>query len=887
MKKTLTVLAASAVAFGAYAGNEKYLDNFYAPEIQLFGTADSKQQLGADLEKRLTAPEYFKNAYKHSHNRAFSHDFSDKKVGDFSIVYTPAKAGRASQFGFMTNLWGMYSKLDNSYSIKLYLKTKNVANAQSSWKVQLVDSKGNAAITSLKGANTKGEWKEFALPLKDFKKGKAFDLNSIKLCMFEAPKFAKNATIKFDFARFASNAKVIGITDKTITQIMAEQKATKQLRINRAFEASTKRSHHPMVSAFAMLYLNKDLPKANKMTREALTKWGATNPWGLWETQVICRTYLLYSNRCGKFKGRLEPETEKLLLKTLWDRTVLKNDIHWARQSTWWMDGSENHDLSAKANNLVSSRIFMNEPEYKDRIYPDYGFGGGYHYGHAGYYGKGVDIASRHGGGRAKLSDGKKYNAKDHYEAWLSFLKEYFQERAKHGFFMERHSYTYSKHTMNMVDLIYAYSGDEELHGIVDDFLTLYWADWVQAGAAGITGGPKTRFHKRAVGHNCNQGMIQFFLGGPANTGIWNYWNNINGYELPEVVQLMALDREGMKNFVYKSRGIGEEIGTHPRPAGLERTTAINPNSRFLKYAYVTPLYTLGTQMDHPQAIHSHLSKGGRWNGMTVTADSNAKIVPVSFPTEPDFWGKTGDISMERMNRSLQNKNTLIVQRSRGFTEIHPDWYPDYEQRTDMGVYIGKAWDQKIEKDGWIFLRKGDVYAAVKVVFWDKKFEDEKNKMQKGTQKYFHGPEDDATVKMMDKPYTWIRKDDFIKFNDRYSPVIIQAGDKKQFGTFDQFMSKVAKADCKLYKTVVPTFNILAFTPPDKDAPDMEFNAANISAPMVDGKVVNYEHPMTFDSPYIKSEYGSGIIDIEYDGKKLELDFNEKSIWDSVFGWMY
>ncbi|MDD7985317.1 hypothetical protein PQO01_10170 [Lentisphaera marina] len=883
MKKTIATLAATALTFCSYAESDKYLDNFYAPEIQLFGTADASQQLESDLKQRLAVPEYFKNAYQRDQHPAFSHDFSDKKNGDFSIVYTPSKVARGSQFGFMTNLWGLYNELDENYSVKFSLKTENLAKVQTSWKVQIVDSKDNVATTTLEGINTKGKWGKFVLPLKNLKKSEKFDLNTIKLCLFEAPKFAKDAKIKFDFIRFDNGEKVIGITDKTITQIIAEQKATKQTRINRAFEASAKKAHHPMVSAFALLYLNKDLAKANKLVRESLIGWGKTNPWGLWETQVICRTYLLFSNRCGKFKGRLEPETETLLLKTLWDRTVLKNDIHWARQSTWWMDGSENHDLSAKANNLVSSRIFMNEPEYKDRVYPDYGFGGGYHYGRAGYYGKGIDANSRHGGGRAHLSDGKKYNAEDHYKAWTKFLKEYFRERAKHGFFMERHSYIYSKHTMNMVDLIYAYGGDKELSKIVGNFMTLYWADWVQAGAAGITGGPKTRFHKRAVGAECNRGMIEFLLGGPANTGIWNYWNNINDYELPELVQLMALDREGMNNFVYQSRGIGEEIGTQPRPKGLERSTAINPNSRFLKYVYVTPLYTLGTQMDHPQAIHSHLSKAGRWHGMTLTADNNAKIVPVSFPTEADYRGKTDPVSLEVMNRSLQSKNTLIVQRSRGYTAIHPDWYPQYKQRTEMGVYLGKSWDEKIEQDGWIFLRKGDVYAAVKVILRDQKFEDEKKKKQsKGTQILFHSHEDDPTVKMLDKPYSWIRNNEYIKFNNRFSPVIIQAGDKNQFVNFSNFMKEVAQSDCQLYKTVVPTFNILTFTPPDKDASEMEFNAANTAIPTVDGKAINYEYPMTFDSPYIKSKYGSGIIDIQYDGKKLKLDFNE-SLWNKLF----
>ena len=46
----------------------------------------------------------------------------------------------------------------------------------------------------------------------------------------------------------------------------------------------------------------------------------------------------------------------------------------------------------------------MDEPDYKDRIYPDHGFGGGYFYGHSGYLGKSTDPKRVHSsGGRANL----------------------------------------------------------------------------------------------------------------------------------------------------------------------------------------------------------------------------------------------------------------------------------------------------------------------------------------------------------------------------------------------------------------------------------------------------------------------------------------------------
>jgi hypothetical protein len=429
---------------------------------------------------------------------------------------------------------------------------------------------------------------------------------------------------------------------------------------------------------------------------------------------------------------------------------------------------------------------------------------------------------------------------------------------------------------MNMVDLAYAYSGDDELHGIIDNFMTLYWADYVQTGIAGISGGPKTRHHKKVGGYDANTGMLTSLLGGPADAGIWNYWSNVSGYELPKVVQMMALDREGMGNFVYQSRGIGESEPAQPRPLGTERTLIINPESKFLKYSYVTPSYTLNTQMDHPWALHSHLSKAGRWHGMTVAQDANARIVPVYLPTEPDFRGKTAPFSLEGMFKTFQHNNTLIVQRSRSFSEVNPDWYPLYKQRSDQGVYIGHAWDEQIEQGGWIFLRRGDAYAGIRVALMDKAYEDEKFKRTTdGTQQHFHGAHDDATVRLEDQPYSYTDDKKFIVLKDRFSPVIIQAGAQQQYGSFEAFMAKVQQAPIALHKTVVPSFNILLFTPPVDNAPEMVFNAANNEIPMLNNDYINYEHPMTFDSPYLKSEYKSGKIQIKYGGETLDLDFSK------------
>jgi hypothetical protein len=867
------IFAAITFSMSILNGASAYLDN-YEEEARLFGVAKDQQNIDWDLGKRTKAAYYFGQGHKSYKSTGVAYDMSDKQVGDFSISIRPALSKANKRFGFMTNLWGDYPNLSKNDVLKFHLKTISLPKEQGIWKFEMIDSEGRLAKGQLEGCSTNGAWSSISLPLIAMNPEEGFSYNAIKLCQFSMDDMPKGTVIKFDFIHFSKhNGEIISVTDKTLEQQKAEQKKNKDIRIKRAFEISAKKAHKPVVSAFAMMYLDQDLKKANQILREDIAEMRDYNTWCLLTTPLYCRFYYWFSNRCGTLPGRLEPETEKQLLEAIWNRTKHKNDIQWSKTSTWYMDGSENHDLNARACNLVSSRIFMNEPEYRDRIYPNLGFGGGYHNGIAGYYGKGIDPTKRHGGGRANLSDGNPYTAKDHYKAWLRYLKEYFRERAQYGFFLENSSHIYGKHTMNMVDLIYAYGGDSELKQIVGDFITLYWADYAQTGIAGIAGGPKTRHHGKVGGYCSYKGMLAFFIGGPADAGIWNYWNIINGYELPKVVHGMLLDREGMGRFLYLSRGVGEAVNKVPRPKGTERTLIVNPKSRFLKYTYVTPKYTLGTQMDHPMAVHSHLSKSGRWHGMTVSENPAVRVVPVTLKTEDDPKSKKGSISMEQMYKNVQHKNTLIVQRCRSYTAINPDWYPIYKTPTSQGIHIGAAWDEKVEKAGWVFLRKTDVYAAIRVVLEDEAFEAEKKKKSTGTQKFFHGANDDPTVKMEERPYDYTSQGKVIKLKDLYSPVIIQSGDEQEFHSFENFINEVSAAKIALYKTVVPKFNILVFTPPGEGRPEIIFNAANMEISQVDGEYLEYEHPMTFESPYMKSAYGSGIITLEYGGRKKVLNF--------------
>jgi hypothetical protein len=820
--------------------------------------------------------------------KQFKLDHTDHQVGDFSVIYYPGKAKGTDKVGFIGNLWNGKWDLTQDMALAFHLKTAGTGNP-AQWTAVLVDVPGKTARATLGGTDTQGAWKELKLPVKSFTAEDGFDWSAVRLVEFEAA-LGADSELRFDGVRFEGPARTIGVTDKTVTQRMQEAEENREFRVMEGYRLNGPHGSRKPLVAFRMMYLNQDLEKANQILLDhiksvMISDTESNNVWCLITTQAYCRLYFMFSNRVGKFPGRMKPEVEKKLLHAIWVRTYEKNDIHWARKSTWWMDGSHNHDLNAKVANLLSSRIFMNEPDYKDRIYPDYGFGGAYHYSNTGYIGDLPDAKLRFkaGGGRANLKDGKKYNAADHYKVWVKFFKEYFSERAKRGFFLEANA-GYMTYTMCFVESVYQLSGDEELHQVMDNFLTLFWAEWAQRQISGVQGGTKVRL-KGLSAYNRMTPMGAWLLGGAGTSSANGYWNMPSDYRLPKIVWQMALDREGMGEYAFISRGVGEEENIHPRPAGAERSLLCDTDSRFVKYCYVTPDYTLGLQMDHPDAIHSHLSITDRWQGMTFAQSPDSMIVFRMYPESarelPDNKkrSKGGNKGM----KNLQHKNVQIIQVARSYHRINPEWFPAKSTLNEapqvVAFYVGSDWDEKVEKNGWIFLRKANAYAALRPMLWDKEVEMNKQRSSVSAIGPLKNASVKATVKTVTphkKPYTWSTNKNYIELIDRYSPVILQAGRKANDGSFDAFMKKIMSNPINLHETVVPGYNTLVYHPFGAKSESLVFNCANNEIPRIDGKNLDYEYPMTFDSPYLKSNYKSGKVKIQYGDEVLKLDFAEK-----------
>ena len=586
----------------------------------------------------------------------------------------------------------------------------------------------------------------------------------------------------------------------------------------------------------------------------------------LYRNARLLSLYGCFGSGSSYMPNRLSRDAERTLLEVLWRRTVHKNDIAIARNSTWWLAGSENHDLNTKTANLVSSAIFAAEPDYAARVYPNKGAGDGY-----GYMEPGPGavhsrlIAEPH----ANWSDGGEYTPQDHHEAWIEFFKEYLRERVRRGFFLENGSPTYMKVTVSYLLLLRSFCGNDELRRLVTMFLDLFWADWAVQQLSGLRGGPKTRHHHSAGGYDSMSNWARFYLGGPGCTESNYAQQLISDYEWPEVLWELALDRQGRRSFEYVARGVGEEETALPRPVGTERTMLGATESRMVKYSWVTPEYVLGTQMDHPLAVHNHLSAHGRWQGL-VTGYPESRVVLVSLEHFPGKTLEGNDYCVELMCNSVQNRQVLVTQQRRRWTQINPGWFPSYEHLYDVpiGVYIGSGWDALVEEAGWLFLSRGEAFVAIRILRC--KADPDPMAFAKGTDRYR------GTIVLDEESFHWNDERTIMVLENKFSPVIIEAGSRSDYGDLERFQKQIVSNRLEIHRTVATYETRLILVYEGRDAEEIVYNAANVTeVPLVGGAPLEYSREKTFDCPFIQDDHGSGVVEVRKGQRRLRMDFNQ------------
>lgn len=599
----------------------------------------------------------------------------------------------------------------------------------------------------------------------------------------------------------------------------------------------------PLFQAMSRLWLDRELPEANRIIRQAYHDLLGDAPTmtpeladekAKWQMRLWVRTYFLFNSRSGQSPGRLEPETERLMHELLWNYAFSKSTVNRAEpRYVWFIQGSENHDLMDLSNAFLALQAIQDLPEYRDR----------------------------------PLRDGKK--AAEHVEAWTKYYTAYAHERVARGLMVECASSIYGKYAIpelvNMAD----FAGDAVLRRKMTMLLDVLWADWAVEQLDGIRGGGKSRVYQgkysRLGDHDCYGQMADVLLGaGPWTKGKHSHTNSgfvyclaTTRYRLPEIVRsLVPPDQRGSYTCVSrrpaKMTGVDKLPDYVPHPCWY----VLDPeDTRAVRYTYCTPDYVLGSWWVDPGLAESSIVKDGdyrwgnanyaainaqnRWQGIIFRTGSNDRVYPQCFTSRRDKNSAVDSVA-NHQQIAVQHKNLMIAQANLARKDIKA-----------MRVYVADSIRQRlVERDGWLMARVGDAYVA------------------------FQGldPDTGATC-----PGQWEHQR-YYRLDNWQAPVLIVADLATRFDTLDRFAEYMASVRHELAQDVLT----LRFSDSDEQAAVMTMDLSQRSLPTVNGQPIDLDPPKVYDSPYLQSDFGSGLVTIRCRNEAYQWNMNDSTIRDQV-----
>ncbi len=439
-----------------------------------------------------------------------------------------------------------------------------------------------------------------------------------------------------------------------------------------------------------------------------------------------------------------------------------------------------------------------------------------------------------------KLEDG--HTTREHYEAWTNYLREYFRQRGRKGMMVEVDSPSYSAMLPSVGYWVYDLTDDPVLKRLADQFLTLWWALWAEQQIDGVCGGAKARCYpgsamsgddivRRAAHFVFGFGQSEFEYAGmlPFATSSWR---------APAVVMDLALDVQGRSAYEVSQRRMGL-LQPEVTPRGIFH---VRPEaSGILRYSYCTPDFIMGSLLCEARPTGDWFtgSSQNRWHGVIFRGATNARIYPY---IETDH-------SSYNAQWAAQHRGTFIAQKL----------------KTSIGTQGLRVWFSKdglaapVPEGAWLFTEAPGAWAAVRVVSGEAEFAPEP--APTAADRKAAGVGDDGES-LPGKPRGRV-----LKCTDDYSPVIIEVAQKANFSTLDDFRKAVLGLPLRLES------NVLTYTGLSGDR--FTFFTDQTQPPQVNGRPLDYSPSKVYDSPFVQSDWDSGVVTIQKGGRKLVLNFNE------------
>jgi len=555
--------------------------------------------------------------------------------------------------------------------------------------------------------------------------------------------------------------------------------------------------------------LGSHVQQINRFFEANTFAWGENPKFGfsLFATEYL-RFYALFNNRTGLMKGILSPAAQENLEREMWRVAKANSKLAEAKRGLWDMEGSENHHLTSKTSDLLAAQFLRNIPEYSDIKYDD---------------GSTLD---------------------EQYEVRRRHFLVWYDERAKSGQFVEGASPSYHGWSTLALFNLRDFAEDAVLRKKADMYLDLVFANMAEETLLTTRGGPKSRVK---VGHEYDaafsDGFYDQLFGAPGRTfvPVLEKVCRTSGYYPPPVIVSLARDTSTRGTYAFAKRWPGPVAdGGGKRPPGesdrLWRT--FDPEKSILRYGFATPGYVMGSAGLDPK-WEDDGGMGFRWQGIVFASDHFARIGFEVQPTNARSWHGFNPFF------SVQDRNILVTQK---WAPVPPN--APSAKVAFLRVYFSPTLDDVQEAGGWIFIRDGSTFAALKVVTggyaWKAPWRHSDAVVRNA--KDFLTPKDGG--------------ESFIVLKSEESPVITIANDAADYGNDFAAFKAAVMAQPVEWAGGVLRFATIEFHGPTRPG-------------LIAGQPVNLAASRGYDSPFIRSDWGSGLIHLRKGNETAILDFRD------------
>jgi hypothetical protein len=351
--------------------------------------------------------------------------------------------------------------------------------------------------------------------------------------------------------------------------------------------------------------------------------------------------------------------------------------------------------------------------------------------------------------------------------------------------------------------------------------LDLWFADVAQTSLKNTPGGPKSRSESTASYDGDLDKMFDFsnLLYGPVTPARNNALLMLatSGYSPPAVVRSLALSTSrGSFEYVSRRPGVGSSGWNQ------NKDWEVDPTRSIVDYTYVTPDYVLGTAELNPADTRIGPSRQDRWQGVIFASSSADRVYPQ--------LGLSGSDTQDAFV-SVQRGNVLITRRNGASTQ-------------PTLVYFPQSLESLNEQGGWLFAKAGGGYLAVRPA--------------NGTYSWLD-PAKNKAGSIANR---------FISLSDGSSPIIFETARTVAYPSLQAFELDITN-NARSY-----TGGFLNYTGSDGTTFWMGGPAGT---PKVNNVPITYAPTKLFNSPYMQSTFGSGIVTITFGAQRAIYNFSNSS----------